>query len=81
MESQLIGLQSCILNWSRNESDRISVKKILLREQPKENQKGCMPFYHSPKSYVSEAVSIRRNIIIKEEEISQTTSRGQKKKK
>jgi hypothetical protein len=35
----------------------------------------------NPKSYVSEAVSIRRNIIIKEEEINQTTSRGQKKKK
>jgi hypothetical protein len=52
-----------------------------LREQPKENQKGCMPFCYSPRSYVSKMVSIRRNIITREEDKCKITSRGQKKKR
>jgi hypothetical protein len=38
-----------------------------------------MPFYHSPRSYVLELVSIRSKIT-EEEETSKTTSRGEKKK-
>jgi hypothetical protein len=40
-----------------------------------------MPFYHSPKSFVLEVVSIRRSRITREEEIGKVASRGQKKKK
>jgi hypothetical protein len=40
-----------------------------------------MPFCHSTKIYVLEVVSIRRNIIIGEEETCKITSRGQKKKR
>jgi hypothetical protein len=40
-----------------------------------------MSFYHSPKSYVLEVVSIRRSKIIVKEEIGKASSKGQKKKK
>jgi hypothetical protein len=40
-----------------------------------------MPFCHSPTSFVSEVVFIRRSKITREEEIGRTTSKGQKKKR
>jgi hypothetical protein len=40
-----------------------------------------MPFCHSPRSFVSKVVSIRRSKIIGEEKTSRTTSRGQKMKR
>jgi hypothetical protein len=40
-----------------------------------------MPFCHSPKSFVSKVVSIRRSKITGEEKIGKITSRGQKKKR
>jgi hypothetical protein len=52
-----------------------------LKEQLKENKKGCMPFCHSPRSYGSEMVSIRRSRVIGEKEIGRVALRGQKKKR
>jgi len=40
-----------------------------------------MPFCHSPQSFVSKVVSIKRSKITREEERSITTLKGQKKKR
>jgi hypothetical protein len=40
-----------------------------------------MPFCHSPRSYVSEVVSIRRSKAIGEEETSKIATIGQNKKR
>jgi len=40
-----------------------------------------MPFYHSPKSYISKVVSTRRSKATREKEIGRVAIRGQKKKK
>jgi hypothetical protein len=40
-----------------------------------------MTFCHSPRSFVSKVVFVRRSIIIGEEEMGITTSKGQKKKR
>jgi hypothetical protein len=40
-----------------------------------------MPFCHSPRSFVSKVVSIRRNKTIGKEETSKTSIKGQKKKR
>jgi hypothetical protein len=39
MENLSIGLQLCILNWSKSSSNRKSVKRTWLKEQLKESQK------------------------------------------
>jgi hypothetical protein len=41
-----------------------------LKEQPKENEKGCMPFYHNFRSSVSEVVSTIRSKVVREKEAS-----------
>jgi hypothetical protein len=52
-----------------------------LRNNQKIIKKGCMPFYHSSRSFVLEVVSIKKSKIIREEKTGGTTSRGQKKKR
>jgi hypothetical protein len=47
----------------------------------KKRKEKCMPFYHSPRSYVSKVVSIIRNKSTWIEEIDKTTLGGQKKKR
>jgi hypothetical protein len=51
-----------------------------LKEQPKENEKRCMPFYDSFKSSVSEVVSTKRSKAVREKEASRVT-KGEHKKK
>jgi hypothetical protein len=48
------------------------IKIIAKREQ----KKGCMPFCHSHRSFISEVVSIRRRKIIRQEETCKAASRG-----
>jgi hypothetical protein len=70
MYSQLI---KELIRWDK--CQKIMIEGIIKRE-PK---KRCMPFYHSPRSYVSEVVSIR-SIITREEETCKITL-GERKKK
>jgi hypothetical protein len=56
-------------------------KKYDRRNNQKTTKKRCMPFCHSPRSFLLEVVSIRRSRITGKEETSRIASRGQKKKK
>ncbi len=57
-------------------------QKNMIKGTTKKRRKNIyMPFFHNPRSFISEVVSIRRSRIIKEEETSKTASRGQKKKR
>jgi len=48
------------------------LKKYDWGNNQKKTKKGCMPFCHSPRSFISKVVSIRKSIITGEEETSRT---------
>jgi hypothetical protein len=56
-------------------------KNMIKGTTKKRSKKKKMPFYHNPRSFISEVVSIRRSRITREEETSKMISRGQKKKR
>jgi hypothetical protein len=71
-----IGLQLCIFCWSKSWSNGKSVRRTWLREQPRENKKGCMPFYYCIINFVSKMVSSSKNRTTREEEVDKATTWG-----
>jgi hypothetical protein len=59
-----------LMRWEKCEKNMI--EGITKRK----TKKGCMPFCHSPRSFVSKVVSTRMSRAIGEEEIGKVTTKG-----